>query len=544
MQMPARLFATICAAATIHCGAVTYQWTDITPSFSGNSDRGYSQVVDVGAHPLEGDRLVVLGGFWPLGQGTALTYQALYSDDGGRSWHPPQTEIPLAFPPLGSLVVDVARPGVVYALQASRLQSYGVFAGPSSTGALYRSEDFGRTWAAIYTIPVGQTVAPYAADPLDARGLYGFYQETYHDFGGVGFPVESRNWGITRSFDDGVHWSTPLAFPLRPRTLVMPTPSAPRRLFMGTFAQGSFVSPDAGATWTRADSGSAFPMRWIYPDPLHVNVWYAHRYEGEGRYVLLRSEDSGATWRQIFLSPSTEPNLAIDPAHPNVLWMPYKTDAIYRSGDRGETWQEVPYPQQDLPPNYDPGAWLIPAPSRPGSVYLVRFGRLYRGEPVARFAPLVAEYEYEGDRYWSTSLDGEAVFQDNRQQPGNVHRTGLRWGAWSADNAPAGAVGSCRFWPKPQSGLRTRVLVLQGPECESLRANNDWILEGENEFYAVPPANGACPAGLVPVHRLPNMKADLNFRWAVDPAVIAQMQARGWMDEGVVMCARPLGSNE
>jgi hypothetical protein len=287
------------------------------------------------------------------------------------------------------------------------------------------------------------------------------------------------------------------------------------------------------------------PLRWIHPDPLHANVWYAHRYEGGAGNFLLRSDDGGATWRQIFYSPSTEPNLVIDPARPNVLWMPYKTDAIYRSADRGETWQEVRYPFQDLPPNYDPGAYLVLAPSQPGAVYLVRFGRLYRGEPVTRPDPIVTEYTYDGDRYWSTPLDGEAVFIDNRQEaPANAHRTGQRWGAWTSQDKPADAVGSCRFWPKANTGLRTRVLVLQGPECEFLRANNDWILEAENEFYAVPPRNGGCPAGFVSVHRLPNMKPDLNFRWATDPAIIGEMVSRGWVDEGPKFCGRLLRSNE
>jgi hypothetical protein len=314
---------------------------------------------------------------------------------------------------------------------------------------------------------------------------------------------------------------------------------------MGTFDKGSFVSTDSGATWSRADSGSTLPLRWIYPDPLHANVWYAHRYEGEGRYLLLRSDDGGATWRQIFYSPSTEPNITIDPARPNVLWMPYKTDAIYRSADRGETWQEVRYPFQDLPPDYDPGAYLVPAPAQPGAIYLVRFGRLYRGEPVTRPDPIVTEYTYDTDRYWATPLDGEAVFMDNRQEaPANTRRTGQRWGAWTSQDAPADAVGSCRFWPRPNTGLRTRVLVLQGPECETLRHTSDWIFEAENEFYAVPPVNGACRTGLVAVHRLPNMKADLNFRWATDPAIIAAMVSRGWVDEGPKFCGRPLGSNE
>ena len=93
-------------------------------------------------------------------------------------------------------------------------------------------------------------------------------------------------------------------------------------------------------------------------------------------------------------------------------------------------------------------------------------------------------------------------------------------------------------------GLRTRVLLLKGFECDALRGSPGWILEAENDFYAVPPAADACPAGLVPVRRFHNLKPDLNHRWVGDESTAAEMRSRGWYDEGVRMCARPLGSNE
>jgi hypothetical protein len=57
-----------------------------------------------------------------------------------------------------------------------------------------------------------------------------------------------------------------------------------------------------------------------------------------------------------------------------------------------------------------------------------------------------------------------------------------------------------------------------------------------------PPVNGACPAGLVPVHRFynnPNTGTSMNHRYVIDATVMQQMLAQGWIDEGVVMCAQP-----
>jgi photosystem II stability/assembly factor-like uncharacterized protein len=550
MRVLTRIIATAWAGAVFAAGAQSaYRWTDITPAFGGNSDRSHSQVSEIGIHPLDGNRLIITGGFWPRGQVDPTTYAVMYSDDGGQTWNPSVSPLLPSF--VDSMFVPAGLPGVVYLTAASRFG--GFMAGPPREGHLYRSGDFGRTWSVIRTMAVGESFYTFASDPLDAHGIYALHRELYLDARFIGFPLASRNPGIMRTHNDGLTWSAPFASPAGSYYyLTGPTPSAPTRLFIGLFesdganvnvgAGGIFVSVDSGATWSRADTGS-LPLKSIGPDPLRANVLYGHRHAYADER-LLRSDDGGTTWRQIFFSASTAPNLSIDPAHPNVLWMPYRTDTIYRSEDRGETWHEVPYPFQDLPPNYDPGAVLVPSPAGSGVVYLLRFGRLYRGEPVSPPDPVVVEYQYEGDRYWLTSLDGEAVSQDYRQQPGNVHRTGLRWGAWRAGDAPTGAVGSCRFWSRLESGLRTRVLVLQGFECEDLKRNPNWILEAENEFYAVPPVSGACASGQVPVRRFNNLKPDVNHRWASDDATAAEMRGRGWYDEGVRFCARPLRSNE
>ena len=239
----------------------------------------------------------------------------------------------------------------------------------------------------------------------------------------------------------------------------------------------------------------------------------------------------------------------IDPLHTRTLWFSQADYVngmgylLYRSDDSGDTWQAVSSPIDFLISSGYAGLTLSTA--EPGIVYLItNNGHLYRGVPSSIADPVVAEFEYEGDRYWLTSLDGEAFSQDYRQQPGNVHRTGIKWGAWRADDAPVGAVGSCRFWSKPESGMRTRVLVLQGFECEAVKRDPNWILEAENEFYAVPPVNGACSNGLIPVRRFNNLRADLNHRWVVDDATEARMRERGWYHEGVVICSRPLGKGE
>jgi hypothetical protein len=277
-----------------------------------------------------------------------------------------------------------------------------------------------------------------------------------------------------------------------------------------------------------------------------------------GRTKLLRSDDGGATWHAIFLVENQYPfgdkgaMVTVDPVRSREVWLTGLDAGVFHSTDAGDTWKNMGFAAGVIWPGTDaertdPGGivgGVTVSASDPAVVYLVSRSRLYRGTPVARPDPIVVEFQYEGNRYWPTSLDGEALSQDYRMEPGNFRRTGMRFGAWRADDSPAGALGSCRFWPQPQSGLRTRVLTLQGSECDGLKNDANWILEAENEFFALPPSNGDCAGGLVPVRRFSNLQADLNYRWVADVGTAAEMRARGWYDEGVRMCARPLGSNE
>jgi hypothetical protein len=286
-------------------------------------------------------------------------------------------------------------------------------------------------------------------------------------------------------------------------------------------------------------------------DPLRANVLYGRRlvWDTENSYhsSVMRSDNGGLAWREILVSPTPDPRLIIDPAHPNVIWIiDWERDTFLLSDNRGETWQSVPFPLPKPTPNYSWPRTLVPSPGEPGVVYAVQYGRLFRGTPSVKRDPVVVEFHYDIDRYWITSLDNEAVSQDWRKEPGNVFRTGERFGVWRADDAPAGAVGSCRFWPRPQTGWRTRIIVLKDGECESIRSDPNWILEGEDEFFAVPSRDHAtCPAGLMPVRRFHNLQPDFNHRWVADPALFAEMRVqRAWYDEGVRFCARPLGSNE
>ena len=67
-----------------------------------------------------------------------------------------------------------------------------------------------------------------------------------------------------------------------------------------------------------------------------------------------------------------------------------------------------------------------------------------------------------------------------------------------------------------------------------------WNFESR-DFLTMLPINGTCPTNTVPVYRAYNngysRGIDSNHRITSDQAAIQQVVARGWINEGVVMCA-------
>jgi hypothetical protein len=539
MKIARTIVAVLSAVAGIASAQLTYQWTDITPPGG--------QVRNAGIHPLDG-RIIVLGTFTVQGSSVSV----MYSNDRGSTWNAPSTPAPYS----SWMYVHPGQPGVVFAGTAGGLGSVR-FGTVTTKGQLYRSDDFGRTWSSVFTAGDGESIQVIGADPLNAHAAYAFRIPGQTCTAGFGC-IYARSWEIVYTRNDGVDW-TSVSTLLGDRITtysnpIGPTPADPARLFASRGFSDVLVSRDSGATWSPFFAPSLpGPFVAVVPDPTRANVLYGYVHYVENnsrnRNLTVRSDDAGATWREIFNSERAGGWPIVDPLHPRTLWLgspEYVNGSgylFYRSDDAGDTWQTVSCPgPTDATASCPRTVFLSTA--EPGIVYLVGNNQLLRGTPSSVPDPVVAEFHYEADRYWSAVSAGGAFSQDYRQEPGHVWRTGLKWGAWRADDAPAGAVGSCRFWPQPSIG-RSRVIVQQGADCDALKRDPGWILEAENEFFTMRPVNNACPANTVPVRRFLNLQPDFNHRWVADPSLFDQMRiTRGWYDEGVRFCARLLGANE
>ncbi|MEH1092484.1 cellulose binding domain-containing protein [Micromonospora sp. CPCC 205739] len=298
-----------------------YRWEQASQSWTplldwvGPARWGYNGVVSMATDPVQTNRVYAAVGMytndWDPNNGAILR-----SSDKGATWQ--VTELPFKnggnMPGRGMgerLAVDPNRNSVLY---------YGAEGG----NGLWRSTDFGATWAKVANFP---NVGNYRADPGDPGGYNG------------------QNQGLTWvSFDKST--GTP--------------GTATKTIYVGVADKENPVyrSTDAGATWERiAGQPTGYLAHKGVVDPVGGHLYIATSdtggpYDGGKGDVWKFSRATGA-WTRISPIPSTSTDnyfgysgLTIDRQRPNTLmvatqvsWWP---DAIFfRSTDGGATWTRI-----------------------------------------------------------------------------------------------------------------------------------------------------------------------------------------------------------
>jgi photosystem II stability/assembly factor-like uncharacterized protein len=508
------------------------------------------EVQSVIVHPLQPGRLLALSG------GRVIT-----SRDAGMTWR--DGNLPqIAWP--DRIFAHKGRPGLVYVQEMSYRTTHAFFPDPvrRSGGRTFRSGDFGETWVQAtegFDDDADLALSPFASDPLEPEHLIATGRSFFYCSVGCGLAFGPSDAALLESRDGGATWSSPSTLPGADVTAVTriegPTPAAPRRLFFSIREASSgvsryqvYVSNDGAKTWSRLEGPADWSLQSVTQDPFRGEVIYGFGQKVGGVQEHRRSDDGGATWTTIWGAfTQYPPELLVDPAFKDRLWL-FGVAGVHLSDDGGRTWQALGLAADASPgwphTGFDPQTRVtsvVPDPTDSSRVYAIRNGRLYRGVVPAR-APVAVEYRY-GDRYWITGSAAEAISQDHR---GNeATRTGRSFGLWNAAGAPAGAKAICRFQGDRGHGQESRFIAIEGFECDVVKAGRAFVLEGQGEYFAVSPtAQGDCPAALLPVRRFNNLQSNVNHRYVADAATADEMRAAGWYDEGVRMCARPLGADE
>lgn len=173
--------------------------------------------------------------------------------------------------------------------------------------------------------------------------------------------VSTAGQGVLRSNDSGATWhriplGQGLEFDAVVRCLAV-HPERPERVFAGADV-GLGVSDDAGTTWRRVDSEFDDRQVWsIAVDPLDPDSMLV----GTGapsRAVMYRTGDGGKSWERL---PPELPEHCQGVSKPRILtvtydhvdgasaWFGVEEGGLWRSRDRGATWQRVDGDRREVP---------------------------------------------------------------------------------------------------------------------------------------------------------------------------------------------------
>jgi hypothetical protein len=170
-------------------------------------------------HPDSTD-LILTGGKGPLTQ-TNWSFVVSYSRDGGSKWT--------------RCNPTPASAGFCHALAVAPSQTNVIYAGGEIAGAsaVFRSTDFGATWAQTSTAPT-DTVFSLEVDPTDAANVLAATPDG---------AFLTTNSGATWTNLHGGNLHAALRYPGRPDTLVAGGPA------------GVSISTDAGNAWSQMNAG-------------------------------------------------------------------------------------------------------------------------------------------------------------------------------------------------------------------------------------------------------------------------------------------------
>ena len=196
-----------------------------------------------------------------------------------------------------------------------------------------------------------------------------------------------------------------------------------------------------------------------------------------------------------------------------------------------------------------PNMWNISALALDTNSRLLVAGYDATGAVLARYnlsgalasVPVVEFYNTDLDNYFITADANEAAGIDGGSAGPGWIRTG---GSFKS----GGSTPVCRFYGSQVPGPNSHFYTLTSPECDGLKqlqaitpaTQKRWNFESL-DFISSPPTDGTCPAGTTPVYRAYNngfaRGIDSNHRLSSAAVAIQDVVSRGWIDEGVVMCA-------
>jgi hypothetical protein len=302
----------------------------------------------------------------------------------------------------------------------------------------------------------------------------------------------------------------------------------------------------------RVDDGSfpadVFELKLV-PGSASVNGGYAVALSTDGMYL---STNLGQSWTRAAFGGVVDDIAFPALTSPDVQVIAARS-SVFKSTDRGQTWSELarglPIDRYELSvvdggvvADGATGVFACTALDCLGTA----FGTLAGGGP--RSVRVTEFYNTTLDHYFITADESEkASIRTGGAGPGWIE-TGQNFWAWRPTISDQSAL-VCRFYGDPVKGPNSHFYSASTDECRSLLGLQEslpasaprWNSEGYAFKVSLRDTSGHCGSGLLPVYRAYNdgfaHGVDSNHRYALDPALLAPLLARGWKDEGIAFCA-------
>jgi photosystem II stability/assembly factor-like uncharacterized protein len=218
-------------------------------------------------------------------------------------------------------------------------------------GGVWRSNDAGAHWTALTDTLGSLACGALAMDPTDLDTLYL----------GLGDPFDGTGIGLVKTTDGGETWSDPVYLgDSTITTQVVVAPSEPN-VVLATTNHGIFRSNDGGANWglVKLDTGhpTSTPYAWSItqtgPTSFAASLVAAPEVQKMGTTdgQVWVTPDDGATWSKARGLTATSGvgriTVAASPSEPNVVWavaaVPFPSSSadladIYKSTDGGASF--------------------------------------------------------------------------------------------------------------------------------------------------------------------------------------------------------------
>jgi photosystem II stability/assembly factor-like uncharacterized protein len=203
-------------------------------------------------------------------------------------------------------------------------------------GGVWRSTDFGSTWAPLFDHETTGSIGAIAVAPSNPSIVY------VGTGAGIIRPDLATGDGMYRSTDAGKTWNH---LGLRDSQMIANIdvdPRNPNRLYVATLGhpygpnpeRGIFRSTDGGATFQKVLFKDEYTSgNDVHIDPKDPNIVYAALWQQQQGFIengafggtdggIFKSTDGGSTWKQLTagLPPIIEANLAISPSNPKIIY--------------------------------------------------------------------------------------------------------------------------------------------------------------------------------------------------------------------------------